>query len=106
MSKAGWTRWPTLTTYTTHGMLPIDNNPAENALRPWAIGRKNWLFIGSQKAGERAATLATLIENCRSNGLDPSAYLRDTVAALHRGVTDYDVLTPRIYATTNQRHCG
>jgi len=91
-------RWQTLTRYTEHGFLPIDNNPAENALRPWAVGRKNWLFVGSATGGERAATLATLIENCRLQGLDPYAYLCDTVAALHQGRTDYHALTPRAAA--------
>ncbi len=92
------TRWPALTPYLDHGFLPIDNNPAENALRPWAIGRKNWLFFGSQAGGERAAIVATLIENCRIQGLDPYAYLLDTVSHLHRGRTDYDALTPRAVA--------
>ncbi|MBA2721359.1 MAG: IS66 family transposase [Methylibium sp.] len=92
------TRWPTLTRYLEHGFLPIDNNPAENALRPWAVGRKNWLFFGSEAGGERAAIVATLIENCRMHRLDPFAYLLDTVAHLHRGCTDYAALTPRARA--------
>jgi transposase len=87
-------RWPHLTTYTTQGFLPIDNNPAENALRPWAIGRKNWLFFGSLVGGQRAAVIATLIDNCRRQGIDPFIYLLDTAAALHRGATDYHDLTP------------
>jgi transposase len=91
-------RWPTLTRYAQHGFLPIDNNPAENALRPWAIGRKNWLFFGSEAGGERAAVLATLIENCRMQGLDPDAYLREVVGMLHRGCTDYASLTPHARA--------
>jgi transposase len=91
-------RWPALVLYATHGFLPIDNNPAENALRPWAIGRKNWLFFGSEAGGERAAVLATLIENCRMQGLDPDAYLREVVATLHRGCTDYPSLTPHARA--------
>lgn len=87
-------RWPHLTTYTTQGFLPIDNNPAENALRPWAIGRKNWLFFGSLIGGQRAAVIATMIDNCRRQGIDPFIYLQDTTAALHRGCTDYHDLTP------------
>ena len=100
------TRWPTLTPYTDHGFLPIDNNPAENALRPWAIGRKNWLFLGSTAGGERAAIIATLIENCRMQGIDPAAYLRTTIAAIHRGCTDYAALTPHVSASANERRCG
>jgi transposase len=95
------TRWPTLTPYSDYGFLPIDNNPAENALRPWAIGRKNWLFFGSPAGGERAAIIATLIENCRMQAIDPNAYLRDTIAALHRGDTDHAALTPQAYAQTH-----
>ena len=99
-------RWPTLTPYLDHGFLPIDNNPAENALRPWAIGRKNWLFLGSHAGGERAAIICTLIANCRMQGIDPYAYLIDTVAQLHRGHTDYDTLTPLAYAQTADRAIG
>lgn len=91
-------RWSALTPYLDHGMLPIDNNPAENALRPWAIGRKNWLFLGSHAGGERAATIATIIENCRMQGIDPYGYLCHTVAALHAGRTDYAALTPQAIA--------
>jgi transposase len=91
-------RWPALIAYAQHGFLPIDNNPAENALRPWAIGRKNWLFVGSPEGGERAAIVTTLIENCRMQGLDPYAYLMDTIGELHRGCTEYRDLMPRVYA--------
>jgi transposase len=99
-------RYPTLVHYLEHGFLPIDNNPAENALRPWAVGRKNWLFFGSHAGGERAAIVATLIENCRRLGLDPYAYLIDTVKALHRGCTDYHALTPLVYAQNADRACA
>jgi transposase len=91
-------RWRQLCRFLDHGWLPIDNNPAENALRPWAIGRKNWLFFGSPAGGQRAATIATIIENCRSQDLDPYRYLCDTVAALHTGRTDYAALTPQAVA--------
>jgi transposase len=91
-------RWPQLIRFMDHGWLPIDNNPAENALRPWAVGRKNWLFFGSEAGGERAAIIATIIENCRMQHLDPYRYLCDTVAALHAGRTDYAGLTPQAIA--------
>lgn len=96
-------RWPTLLTYTAHGFLPIDNNPAENSLRPWAVGRKNWLFLGNHAAGQRAAICATLIENCRRQALDPFVYLRNATTALLHGCTDYHRLTPLAFAT-QQRH--
>ena len=97
-------RWRQLRRFLDHGWLPIDNNPAENALRPWAVGRKNWLFFGSEAGGERAATIATIIENCRMQDLDPYRYLCETVTELHAGRTDYAALTPQAIAM--QRDAG
>lgn len=54
---------------------PIDNNPAENAIRPIAIGRKNWLFAGSESAGQRAIALMSLLATAKANGLEPHAWL-------------------------------
>ena len=62
--------------------MPIDNNAAENAVRPLVVGRKNWLFVGSQQAGERAAVVLSLIESAKLNGHDPWAYLKDVFARL------------------------
>ena len=72
-------RWPAFTRYTTDGRLDISNNAAERAIRPLAIGRKNWLFAGADTGGERAAVMYTLIETAKLNGLDPEAYLRDII---------------------------
>ena len=74
--------WSALTTFLGDGAVPIDNNAAENAIRPLAVGRKNWLFVGSQLAGERAAVLMSLIESAKLNGHDPWAYLRDVFERL------------------------
>ena len=74
--------WPALTTFLGDGAVPIDNNAAENAIRPLAVGRKNWLFVGSQLAGERAAVLMRLIESAKLNGQDPWAYLKDVFERL------------------------
>ena len=57
----------------------IDNNLVENAIRPIAIGKKNWLFIGHPKAGQRSAIIYTMVENCRVHGIDPLAYLTDVM---------------------------
>lgn len=76
------TRWDALTRYTTDGRLDISNNAAERAIRPLAIGRKNWLFIGAESAGDRAAIMYTIIETAKLNGLDPEAYLRDIIARI------------------------
>ena len=62
--------------------IEIDNNLVENAIRPTAIGKKNWLFVGEADAGQRGAILYTLIESCRRRGIDPHAYLRDVLARL------------------------
>lgn len=75
-------RWPAFTRYTTDGRLDICNNAAERAIRPLALGRKNWLFAGSDAGGERAAVIYTLIETAKLNGLDPEAYLRDVISRI------------------------
>jgi len=74
--------WPALTRYLDDGNVPIDNNAAENAVRPLCVGRKNWLFVGSQQAGERAAVVLSLIESAKLNGHDPWAYLKDVFERL------------------------
>ena len=73
-------RWTALARYADDGRLEIDNNAAERAIRPLALGRKNYLFAGSDKGGERAAAIYTLIGTARLNALDPEAYLRDVLA--------------------------
>ena len=75
-------RWPALCRYATAGHLPIDNNPIENDIRPVAIGKKNWLFTGSERAGKRAAAIQSLLYTAKLNGLDPAAWLRDTLEKL------------------------
>jgi transposase len=75
-------RWPALTRYTTDGRLEMSNNAAERAIRPVAIGRKNWLFAGSDTGGQRAATIYTIIETAKLNGINPEAYLRDIIARI------------------------
>jgi hypothetical protein len=66
-------QWAALQVYTTDGQLGIDNNPAENALRPMALGRKNWLFFGSQEGGRTAAILASFMITCRNLKVEPWA---------------------------------
>ena len=72
-------RWPALTCHLDHGRLEISNNAAENAIRPVALGRKNWLFAGSDSGGERAALFYTLIRTARLNSVEPEAYLRNVI---------------------------
>ena len=75
-------RWSAFAVYAETGHLPMDNNPVENAIRPMAIGKKNWLFAGSERAGKRAAAIQSLIGTVRLNGIDPAQWLRDTLEKL------------------------
>ena len=75
-------QWDALCVYTTDGRLAIDNNAAENALRPVAVGRKNWLFAGSDNGGHTAATLFSLIATCQRHRVEPLAYLRDVLTRI------------------------
>lgn len=75
-------RWTALGRYLNDGTLPIDNNHIEQQIRPWALGRKNWLFAGSLRSGKRAAALMSLIQSAKLNGHDPYAYLKDVFTRL------------------------
>lgn len=75
-------RWAALTRYLDDGAVPIDNNWVENQIRPWALGRSNWLFAGSLRSGQRAAAIMTLIQSAKLNGHDPYAYLKDVLSRL------------------------
>jgi len=75
-------RWPALVRYADSGTLPIDNNPVENSIRPIAVGKKNWLFAGSERAGRRAAAIQSLFATAKLNGLDPMHWLRETLEKL------------------------
>jgi hypothetical protein len=71
-----------LSRYLDDGAVPIDNNHIEQQIRPWALGRKNWLFAGSLRSDKRAAALMSLIQSAKLNGHDPYAYLKDVLARL------------------------
>ena len=75
-------RWPAMTLFLTDGRVCLSNNAAERALRGIAVGRHNWTFAGSDRGGERAAAIYTLIETCRMNGIDPRAWLADVLRPL------------------------
>ena len=74
--------WAGLGRYLLDGDVPIDNNYVENRIRPWALGRRNWLFIGSQLAGERAAVVMSLLQSAKLNGHEPWAYLKGVLTRL------------------------
>src|ERR1700688_2567077 len=75
-------RWAALIRYLDDGELPIDNNHIENRIRPVALGRSNWLFAGSLRAGQRAAAIMSLIQSAKLNGHDPHRYLKDVLERL------------------------
>jgi transposase len=75
-------QWASLERFLEHGEVEIDNNLVENAIRPTAIGKKNWLFFGSEEAGVRNAAVYTLIGNCRMQGVEPYTYLKDILERL------------------------
>uniref|UniRef100_A0A0R3QDA9 DDE_Tnp_IS66_C domain-containing protein n=4 Tax=cellular organisms TaxID=131567 RepID=A0A0R3QDA9_9BILA len=75
-------RWAALTRYLDDGNLPADNNWVENQIRPIAVGRNNWLFAGSLRAGQRSAAIMSLIQTAKLNGHDPYAYLKDVMTRL------------------------
>lgn len=74
--------WAWLTAHLDDGAVPIDNNFMERQLKPWQMGRKAWLFIGSELAGQRAAMVMSLVQSAKLNGHDPWAYLRNALARL------------------------
>lgn len=74
--------WTALMRLLYDAQLPMDNNVVENLIRPLAIGRKNWLFVGSEKAGQRATAVMSLIQSAKLNGHDPHAYLKDVLTRL------------------------
>lgn len=78
------TLWPMLQVYLEDGRIEMDNNGVENAIRPTAVGKKNWLFIGEADAGRTGAILYTIVEACRTRGIDPWTYLRDVLTRLPR----------------------
>jgi transposase len=87
-------QWQALRRYTTDGRLTIDNNRSERRLRAQAIGRKNWLFLGSEQAGPRAAVIYTVIASAQRHDLDTRAYLRNVLERLTRGEGNLDDLLP------------
>jgi transposase len=100
-------RWPALVRYAETGHLPIDNNVVENDIRPIALGKKNWLFAGSERAGRRAAAIQTLLGTARLNGLDPAAWLKDTLAKLpvwpNSRIDELLPLSPEFIETLKQK---
>ena len=92
-------QWQTLTVFLADGRVEIDNNLVENAIRPTALGKKNWLFMGDADAGERGAIIYSVIESCRRRQIDPYAYLKDVLTRLPN-MTNHQIpeVTPAAWA--------
>ena len=93
-------QWNTLEHFLSDGRIEVDNNLVENSIRPTAIGKKNWLFIGQAQAGERSAIIYTVIESCRRRGINPYFYLREVLTRLPK-MTNHQThtVTPEAWAT-------
>jgi transposase len=102
LSKAVWyasNQWRALRRYTEDGRLTIDNNVSERTLRHQAIGRKNWLFLGSEQAGPRAAVLFTILAGAKRHRIEPWTYLRELLLRLHDDDPQLDEMLPDRWAT-------
>ena len=92
-------QWPSMQVYLENGKVEIDNNLVENTIRPSAIGKKNYLFIGHPEAGERSAIIYTLLISAKAQGVDPQTYLTDVIKRLPGAdPNDLDQLTPANWA--------
>ena len=98
-------QWQTLEVFIRDGRVDLDNNEVENAIRPVALGRKNWLFVGDAEAGQRTAILYTIIENCRRLEIDPWACLQDVLTRLPN-MTNWQIpdVTPSAWARARRKN--
>ncbi len=89
-------QWPKLTVFLSYGDVPLDNNRCENAIRPFVIGRKGWLFSDSVKGAMASANLYSLVETAKANGVEPHAYLTHVFERLPyaKTVADFEALLP------------
>ena len=94
-------QWAGLQTYLTDGRVPIDNNAVEQLMKQVAIGRKNWMFVGSVDAGRRAADFLTLVSSAVRNDLEVWSYIKDVLDRLLAGDTDYAALRPDAWAAAH-----
>src|SRR5262249_60612140 len=95
---------PARSRFETAPRLEADNNIAENAIRCIALGRRNWLFAGSHSGGERAAATYSILQTAKLNGVNPEAYLTDTLAKIAAGypINRISELMPWVYRSTHE----
>jgi transposase len=96
--------WEALKQFVSDGRLPIDNNEAERDLRRVAIGRRNWLFVGSERGGHRTAVILTVVASAHRHDLDVWAYLRDVLERLAKGEDDVEQLLPNVWKAHHPEH--
>jgi transposase len=104
--RYGLSRWPSFCLFLDDGRVAIDNNAAERGMRPIGVGRRNWLFAGSDTGGETLARAMTIIETAKMNGLDPQAYLTDVLSRIHdHKIKRLDELLPWNWAPEATENC-
>jgi len=96
--------WEALKRFLSDARLPIDNNEAERDLRRIAVGRRNWLFVGSEDGGERAAVILTVVASAHRHDLDVWAYLRDVLERLAKGEDNLEDLLPDVWKASHPQH--
>jgi transposase len=96
--------WTELRRFTENGILEIDNNIAERTMRPCAIGRKNWMFVGSDRGGETAATCFSILAGAKRHRIEPFAYVRDLLVAISTGEPDWNLLLPDVWIAAHPEH--
>src|SRR5262249_4218001 len=97
-------QWEELLLYAGDGRLEIDNNSSERTLRPCAIGRKNWMFFGSDRGGETAAILMSVLAGAKRHGIEPFAYVRQLLIALSSPDVDLRSLLPDVWIAAHPEH--
>jgi transposase len=97
-------QWPRLTAFLHDPHMVLTNNEVESGLRTWVLDRKTWLFVGHDASARRAADALTLLTTCRKLGIDPRAYLRDTLARILAGERNLAALVPEAYAASHAEH--
>ena len=97
-------QWDLLQVYLGDGRFPIDNNDTEQLMKQVAFGRKNWLFMGSVAAGERAAVLMSIVSRAQRNDLDVWAYVKEVLDRLLAGDRDYAAMRPDRWAASHPEH--
>jgi transposase len=97
-------QWSRLTAFLRDPLMEMTNNEVEGGLRTWVLNRKTWLFVGHELSARRAADALTLIRTCKRMGINPRAYLRDTLAKILAGEKNLTALLPETYATSRADH--